>query len=93
MTKEPKIADLIEKVQAYYPAADVDIIRKAYEFSATSASRPEASVGRALFDSSNCGRRCDCRLKARRAQRRRRIAARHRRRYADNVGRDQGPVR
>ena len=34
MTKEPKIADLIEKVQAYYPAADVDIIRKAYEFSA-----------------------------------------------------------
>ena len=34
MTKEPKITDLIEKVQSYYPAADVDIIRKAYEFSA-----------------------------------------------------------
>ena len=34
MSKELKITDLIEKVQAYYPAADVDLIRKAYEFSA-----------------------------------------------------------
>jgi guanosine-3',5'-bis(diphosphate) 3'-pyrophosphohydrolase len=34
MSKEIKIADLIEKVQAYFPAADVDLIRKAYDFSA-----------------------------------------------------------
>ena len=34
MSKELKITDLIEKVQAYYPAADVDLIRRAYEFSA-----------------------------------------------------------
>ena len=34
MNKEAKINDLIEKVQSYYPAADVDLIRKAYEFSA-----------------------------------------------------------
>jgi GTP pyrophosphokinase len=34
MNKEAKITDLIEKVQSYYPAADVDLIRKAYEFSA-----------------------------------------------------------
>jgi guanosine-3',5'-bis(diphosphate) 3'-pyrophosphohydrolase len=34
MSKETKVADLIEKVQTYFPAADVDLIRKAYEFSA-----------------------------------------------------------
>ncbi len=34
MSKEVRITDLIDKVQAYYPAADVDLIRKAYEFSA-----------------------------------------------------------
>ena len=34
MSKEIKIADLVEKVQSYYPAADVDLIRKAYDFSA-----------------------------------------------------------
>ena len=34
MSKELKIADLVDKVQSYYPAADVDLIRKAYDFSA-----------------------------------------------------------
>jgi GTP pyrophosphokinase len=34
MSKETKVADLIEKIQNYFPAADVDLIRKAYEFSA-----------------------------------------------------------
>ncbi len=34
MTKEVKITDLVEKVQAYYPAANTELIRKAYEFSA-----------------------------------------------------------
>ena len=29
-----KIGDLVEKVQSYHPAADVEVIRKAYEFSA-----------------------------------------------------------
>ena len=33
MSKEIKITDLIEKVQSYYPAADVDVLRNAYEFS------------------------------------------------------------
>ena len=35
MGKEIKITDLIEKVQSYYPTADVDLVRKAYDFSAT----------------------------------------------------------
>ncbi len=34
MSKEIKISDLVEKVQSYYPAANVDLIREAYEFSA-----------------------------------------------------------
>src|SRR5438132_7877267 len=34
MSKEIKISDLVEKVQSYYPAANVDLIRKAYDFSA-----------------------------------------------------------
>jgi len=34
VSKEIKITDLVEKVQSYYPAADVDLIRKAYDFSA-----------------------------------------------------------
>src|SRR5262252_7998834 len=34
MSREVKISDLIEKVQAYYPVADVTAIRKAYDFSA-----------------------------------------------------------
>src|SRR5437667_1610481 len=34
MSKEIKISDLVEKVQSYYPAADVNAIRKAYDFSA-----------------------------------------------------------
>lgn len=34
MSKETKVADLIEKIQSYFPAADADLIRKAYEFSA-----------------------------------------------------------
>jgi GTP pyrophosphokinase len=29
-----KITDLVEKVQSYYPTADIDLIRKAYDFSA-----------------------------------------------------------
>jgi len=34
MNKDVKISGLVEKVQAYYPAADVELIRKAYDFSA-----------------------------------------------------------
>ena len=34
MTKETKLNDLVAKVQAYFPAADVDLIRKAHDFSA-----------------------------------------------------------
>jgi GTP pyrophosphokinase len=34
MSKEPRISDLIDKVQAYYPTADVEMIRSAYDFSA-----------------------------------------------------------
>lgn len=34
MSKEPRINDLVEKVQAYHPTADVELIRKAYSFSA-----------------------------------------------------------
>ncbi|HEX9880821.1 MAG TPA: HD domain-containing protein, partial [Candidatus Binatia bacterium] len=34
MSKELRIGDLVDKVQAYYPTADVDMIRAAYEFSA-----------------------------------------------------------
>lgn len=34
MSKEIKINDLVERVQGYYPAADVELIRAAYEFSA-----------------------------------------------------------
>ncbi len=34
MSKEIKVSDLIEKVQQYYPAADFDLIRRAYDFSA-----------------------------------------------------------
>jgi len=32
--KDVKINDLVEKVQSYYPAADVELIRRAYEFTA-----------------------------------------------------------
>lgn len=34
VSKEIKITDLVDKVQSYYPAADVELIRKAYDFSA-----------------------------------------------------------
>ena len=34
MGKEAKIGELIDKVQSYYPAADVGLIRTAYDFSA-----------------------------------------------------------
>src|SRR5512141_1046755 len=34
MSKETKLHELVEKVQAYFPAADVDLIRKAHDFSA-----------------------------------------------------------
>ena len=34
MMKESKINDLVAKVQAYYPAADGELIRKAYDFTA-----------------------------------------------------------
>jgi GTP pyrophosphokinase len=34
MSKEARINDLVEKIQSYYPAADVELIRKAYDFSA-----------------------------------------------------------
>ena len=34
MSRELRISDLMEKVQSYYPVADINVIRKAYEFSA-----------------------------------------------------------
>ncbi|MBI4527660.1 MAG: bifunctional (p)ppGpp synthetase/guanosine-3',5'-bis(diphosphate) 3'-pyrophosphohydrolase [Deltaproteobacteria bacterium] len=34
MSREPRINELTEKVQSYYPSADVELIRRAYEFSA-----------------------------------------------------------
>jgi len=34
MSREPTISGLIEKVQSYYPTADLDLIRRAYDFSA-----------------------------------------------------------
>jgi GTP pyrophosphokinase len=34
MSKEIRIGDLVEKVQAYHPTADVELIRRAYDFSA-----------------------------------------------------------
>jgi len=34
MSKEPKINDLVDKVKSYYPAANTDLIRRAYDFSA-----------------------------------------------------------
>ena len=34
MVKDGKITDLVEKVQSYYPAADAELMRSAYEFSA-----------------------------------------------------------
>ncbi|MGH7766424.1 MAG: RelA/SpoT family protein [Candidatus Binatia bacterium] len=34
MSKEIKVSDLVEKIQAYHPAADIDLIRRAYDFSA-----------------------------------------------------------
>src|SRR5687768_17811568 len=34
MSKDIKVGDLVEKVRSYHPAADAEVIRKAYEFSA-----------------------------------------------------------
>ena len=34
MGKDTKINELVDKVQAYYPTADVGLIRTAYDFSA-----------------------------------------------------------
>jgi guanosine-3',5'-bis(diphosphate) 3'-pyrophosphohydrolase len=34
MSKDIKITDLVEKVQSYFPAADGELIRRAYDFSA-----------------------------------------------------------
>src|SRR5437867_3509449 len=34
MSREPRLIDLVEKVQAYHPTADVEMIRRAYDFSA-----------------------------------------------------------
>jgi len=34
MSKESKISELVEKVQAYHPTADIELIQRAYEFSA-----------------------------------------------------------
>src|SRR5688572_16259317 len=34
MSKDTKITDLVEKVQAYFPGADGELIRRAYDFSA-----------------------------------------------------------
>src|SRR5689334_321807 len=34
MGKDLKISDLVEKIHSYYPAADMELIRRAYDFSA-----------------------------------------------------------
>jgi GTP pyrophosphokinase len=34
MSRELRVGDLVERVQAYHPTADVDVIRRAYDFSA-----------------------------------------------------------
>ena len=34
MGKDIKINDLVERVQSYHPAADIELLRKAYDFSA-----------------------------------------------------------
>lgn len=34
MSREPKINELVEKIQAYHPGAEVELIRRAYDFSA-----------------------------------------------------------
>ena len=34
MSREPNVSELVQKVQSYYPVADVNTIRKAYDFSA-----------------------------------------------------------
>jgi guanosine-3',5'-bis(diphosphate) 3'-pyrophosphohydrolase len=34
MSKEIKVTDLMERIRGYHPAADVDLIRRAYDFSA-----------------------------------------------------------
>src|SRR5574341_341205 len=34
MSREPKVSELVEKIQAYYPTADVELVRQAYDFSA-----------------------------------------------------------
>src|SRR3989338_946434 len=34
MGKETKVSELVEKVQAYHPTADIELIQRAYEFSA-----------------------------------------------------------
>ena len=34
MSKEIKISELVQKVQSYYPVADAELIRRAYDFSA-----------------------------------------------------------
>jgi GTP pyrophosphokinase len=34
MSKELRVADLVEKIQSYHPGADVDMIRRAYDFCA-----------------------------------------------------------
>ena len=34
MSREIRVGDLVEKVQAYHPTADVEMIRRAYDFSA-----------------------------------------------------------
>src|ERR671923_1678858 len=34
MSKELKINDIVDKVRSYYPAANTDLIRRAYDFSA-----------------------------------------------------------
>ncbi len=33
MSKEIKVTDLVEKIHAYHPAADLDLVRRAYDFS------------------------------------------------------------
>jgi GTP pyrophosphokinase len=34
MSREVRINDLVERVQSYHPTADVETIRRAYDFSA-----------------------------------------------------------
>ena len=88
-----RFEDLIEKVRATNPDADVELLRRAYVFSAFEHKGQVRHSGRALPGPPARGRRSARRHEARRRRGRRRAAARHRRGHADADRADQGAVR